>query len=167
MSRSARVLWSDESGLVLSAELIIIVTVTVLGLVVGLAQVQSAVVSELRDTAAAVASLDQSFGFTGFRGCWKFNTATSWTAGSTFIDVFDTCLGVGQMTTEIVCGPVMAAPVVPQAPYLAPQECLTCPPEQQPTLLEPCETCPPDGGVAPTPRPEIPQGPVPQNLPQL
>ena len=38
-----KALWNDESGMILSAELILIVTIGVLGLVTGLACVQQAV----------------------------------------------------------------------------------------------------------------------------
>jgi hypothetical protein len=167
MDRMAERLWRDESGLVLSAELIIIVTVAVLGLVVGLSQLQFAVVSELQDAAAALASFNQSFGFTGFRGCFKLNGRTSWTAGSTFIDVFDTCLGSGGPSCDIVCGPSIAVPMQSPAPVVAPTPCATCVPEPQPTV-PPCDVCPPaaNGPLLPAPQPEIPQGPAPQALPQ-
>ena len=166
MDHIADKLWRDESGLVLSAELIIIVTVAVLGLVVGLSQLQFAVVSELQDAAAALASFNQSFGFSGFRGCLKLNSRTSWTAGSTFIDVFDTCIGTGGPACDIVCGPSISASVQTSAPVVTPTPCETCLPEPQPAL-PPCDVCPPASGpLLPAPIPEIPQGPAPQALPQ-
>jgi hypothetical protein len=165
MDRIGWKLWSEESGLILSAELIIIVTVVVLGLVVGLSQLQFAVVSELQDAAAAIASLNQSFGFTGFRGCFNHGTRASFTAGSTFIDVFDNCIGTSGTALDIVGGPSVAVPLETRAP-VAPTPCVTCVPEPQPSL-PPCEVCPPGSGpLLPAPVPEIPQGPAPQALPQ-
>src|SRR5258708_28914501 len=43
-------------------------TITVSGMTVGLSEVAKAVVQELNDVGDAVGSLNQSFGFTGFRG---------------------------------------------------------------------------------------------------
>jgi hypothetical protein len=161
-------LWSqlcrDDAGVVLSAELVIIVTVVVLGLVVGLAHVQTAVVTELQDTGAAIASLNQSYGVTGFRGCRKAWGFTSWTAGSAFTDVFDTCLG-GVGTCEIVGGATYVESRTPVTVAPTPT-CTTCVPEPAPHV-EQCLTCPPSGtSLAPVPQREIPQGPAPQNLPQ-
>jgi Flp pilus assembly pilin Flp len=84
----------DESGLILSAELVLILTICVLGIVVGLVQVQTAVVSEFQDLALAFSSLNQSYSTVTFMGCrkWRWG-ATSFTAGSGFIDIFDGCIG--------------------------------------------------------------------------
>lgn len=175
-----RSLWRDECGLVLSAELVIILTVVVIGLITGLACVQQAVVGELQDVSAAFRGLNQSYGFTGFRGCQKIWGRTSWTAGSTFYDRNSGCLngncsvGVG---SEIIGGPVVApAPLIqqptPRVETTIP--CPTCPPAPVPTTPAPvptnpgCQACQPlPGPVVPVPAPEIPQGPVPQSLPQL
>jgi hypothetical protein len=173
MQRHLCHLCRDDSGLVLSAELIIIVTIVVLGLIVGLAHVQNAVVTEMQGTAAALSSLNQSYGFTGFRGCLKAWGRTSWTAGSTFIDTFGTCVGTGGAMgnfAEIGGGGLYGAPSAPvttPAPLpMAPEPaCPTCVPEAP--SAAPCYDCVPQGHSAlPTPRLEIPQGPAPQHLPQ-
>jgi hypothetical protein len=173
--------WQDECGLVLSAELVIILTVVVIGLITGLACVQQAVVAELQDVSGAFRQLNQSYAFTGFRGCPKIWGRTSWTAGSAFIDrsvcVNGNCsIGVGQ---EIIGGPVIAVPqttvpVTPKVETLAPCPTQPCPPTALPPQPAPvipapgCQTCQPlPGAVVPVPAPEIPQGPVPQSLPQL
>jgi len=172
MDRCLANLWRDEDGMVLSAELVIIVTVVVIGLIVGLAQVQTAVVSELQGTAFAISRLNQSFAFTGFHGCIKQFGPTSWTAGSLFIDTFGTCIGTAgpfPMTCDIggyAYGTCATSSVV--TPGVVDTTCPTCVPE----VVEPCLTCPPADGPTlpvapqPQPRPEIPAGPVPQNLPQ-
>lgn len=72
-------LWLDESGLVLSAETVMIGTVGVLGAVVGMNAVNSAVNDELKEVASAIRSFDQSYGYVGHRGCG------AWTAGSYYI----------------------------------------------------------------------------------
>jgi len=168
MVRNLASWWFDENGLVISAELVIVLTVVVIGLIVGLAHVQAAVVTELQGTAAAFSSLNQSFAFTGFQGCPKAAFRTSWTAGSFFFDTFATCVGTGG-ATGTTCEIFAGAPAVVTGPstVVAPETvCPTCVPDG-PRLEEPCVSCPPANGVLPpAPKPEIPMGPVPQNLPQ-
>jgi hypothetical protein len=74
--RIANVLWRDESGLILSAEAVMVGTVGVLGAVVGLNMTTTAVNDELKEFAFAIRSLDQSYGFAGHRSCG------AWSAGS-------------------------------------------------------------------------------------
>lgn len=161
--------WRNESGLVLSAELVIILTVVVIGLITGLACLQQAVVAELQDVGAAFRGLNQSYGFTGFRGCPKIWGRTSWTAGSSFYDRYDGCVngacnnGVG---CEIIGGPDLVTPRVEPGVPVTPTPITPAP---APIEVHPgCHECQPlQGPVVPTPAPEIPQGPVPQSLPQL
>lgn len=54
-------LWHDDRGFVISAELILVATIVVIGLLVGLATYRDALVQELGDTAAAVGALNQSY----------------------------------------------------------------------------------------------------------
>ncbi|MCA8995510.1 MAG: hypothetical protein KDA80_00925 [Planctomycetaceae bacterium] len=81
----------DEAGFVVSAELVLISTVLVVGLIVGLSQVQHAVVEELNDVAHAVGSLNQSFLFTGFSAEKGYGRTKSATMGSAFHDNRDSC----------------------------------------------------------------------------
>jgi Flp pilus assembly pilin Flp len=53
--------WADESGFLISAELVLVSTITVLGMVVGLAEIMVAITAELDDVGAAFGSLNQSF----------------------------------------------------------------------------------------------------------
>lgn len=69
MTNLLTALWNDEQGFLVSSELIIISTILVLGLMVGLSSLQSALVFELQDLAFAFSSLNQSFAFPGFFGC--------------------------------------------------------------------------------------------------
>lgn len=86
-----KTLWSDEAGFIISAELILVATLLVVGLVVGLSEVQHAVVSELNDVGDAIGELNQAYSFSGFhkkdnRGCYH---AVSY--GSSFSDTADDC----------------------------------------------------------------------------
>jgi hypothetical protein len=83
-------LLQDEAGFIISAELVLVSTIVVVGLVVGLSEVQHAVASELNDVADAVGSLNQSYCFSGLSVC-KRGGCGSESAGSVFIDVADDC----------------------------------------------------------------------------
>lgn len=79
-------LWNDENGFVVSAELVLITTIAVLGLVVGLSEVSHAVNNELEDVASAFGSLNQSYKASGLKSCRK-----GYKAGSRFSDEADLC----------------------------------------------------------------------------
>lgn len=66
----------DESGAVLSAEVVMIGTLAVLGGVVGLNTVTKSINGELTEISHAFRRLDQSYAYTGYR------SPVAWTAGS-------------------------------------------------------------------------------------
>jgi hypothetical protein len=87
MAQLAREFWQDTQGFVVTAEMIILVTVLVLGLFTGLNILQSAVVSELTDVSASLQSLDQSYSLPSFRSlCVGANSEGAITASSEFVD---------------------------------------------------------------------------------
>ncbi len=86
-----RQLLNDEAGFIVSAELVLVATILVLGLIVGLSQVQHAVVEELNDVAHAIGSLNQSFYYSGFRATKQQGAVKSVTFGSSFEDHVDSC----------------------------------------------------------------------------
>lgn len=71
-------LWRDERGAVLSAEVVTVGTVAVLGSITGLSVAANAVDGELKEFGYAIRSLDQSYAFNGHRSCGAY------TAGSCF-----------------------------------------------------------------------------------
>ena len=71
-------LWSDEAGVILSAEAVVLGTVGVVGLTAGLSVVAKSVNSEFQDLAFAIRSLDQSYEIPAQQGCGAY------TAGSSF-----------------------------------------------------------------------------------
>lgn len=79
-------LWHDEAGFIISAELVVIATLLVIGLITGLACVQGALIEEFRDLAFAFSSLNQSFVTSGFTGCWTPCGIRARTFGSFFFD---------------------------------------------------------------------------------
>ncbi len=85
MKAVLRNLWSDDAGFVVSTELVLISTITVIGLIVGLTTVRDVVVIELADVADAISEIDQSYSYGQIRGhCGS-------TAGVTFHDRADFC----------------------------------------------------------------------------
>ncbi len=76
----------NQEGFIVSAELIFIVTILVIGLLVGWVAIRNAVVFELHDVAEAVGSLDQSYTFSGTNGQ---NGVVAVTSGSVFSDAAD------------------------------------------------------------------------------
>jgi Flp pilus assembly pilin Flp len=103
-----RKLWNDEAGAVISAEIVLVATILVIGMVVGLKSVRDSVVTELADVAQAIANLDQSYSYTAING------HGAGTAGSFFLDANDFCdtaadIDVG--STDSKCVNVCVAPV--------------------------------------------------------
>ncbi len=58
-------LLNDEAGFIVSAEMVLIGTITVLGMVVGLSEVAFNVNKELGDVATAFGSVNQSYWYNG------------------------------------------------------------------------------------------------------
>ena len=62
-----RQLWEDESGSLNAAELILLATLLVIGLVPGVAILRDAVLEEMADTAQAISAYDVGHGDNGHR----------------------------------------------------------------------------------------------------
>jgi len=78
-------LWNDEAGFLVSAELVLVATILVIGVISGLLSVRDAVITELADVGGAIGSINQSF---ALRGTAAHSTAN---AGSGFNDLVDFC----------------------------------------------------------------------------
>ncbi len=79
-------LWNDEAGVIISAELVLVLTIGVLMLVVGLHAVTKSINYELGDIASAFGSIEQSFSYDGFD-----NDSHSTVKGSAYTDEADDC----------------------------------------------------------------------------
>ncbi|QDT37959.1 hypothetical protein [Stratiformator vulcanicus] len=82
-----RTLWNDEAGLIISAELVLVLTIAVIGVVVGLNAVAKSVNNELLDVASAIGAVDQTYFVTGFRN----EHGNAATVGFGFSDQADEC----------------------------------------------------------------------------
>ena len=74
----------DEHGVILSAEIVIIGSLLVVGLITGVSCLQRSVDGELRDVGNAIGSLDQSFAFAGHYKPPTNGRCCAWTAGSSY-----------------------------------------------------------------------------------
>jgi hypothetical protein len=94
MTRVASALLHDEAGFIVSAELVLISTITVIGLVVGLSEVAIGVNNELEDVGSAFGALNQSYSFAG--ACGHKGSMT----GTCFEDQKDFCDGQNDITCD-------------------------------------------------------------------
>lgn len=78
-------LWQDEAGFIVSADLVLVSSILVLGLLVGLASLRDQIVQELGDVGAAFAYFNQTYEWDAITG----HTAS--VAGSVMVDVTDFC----------------------------------------------------------------------------
>jgi len=80
-------LWNDEAGVIISAEIVLVLTIAVISVVVGLNAVAKAVVFELADVAQAIGAVSQSFFVEGFHN----EHGNACTDGFGFNDQSDEC----------------------------------------------------------------------------
>lgn len=82
---------NDENGVIVSAEIVLVATILVLGMVVGLAELQSAIVGELSDVASAFGNVDQSYSTSGYVSYKASGGVKTRTYGASYYDVPDEC----------------------------------------------------------------------------
>ncbi len=78
---------NDEAGFIVSAELILVSTILVIGLIVGLVELQSSILHELNDVGEAIGSINQSYSFAGT--VTQKGTHAITTGGSAYVDASD------------------------------------------------------------------------------
>lgn len=78
-------LWTEECGALIAAEMLLIMSILVIGVIVGLAAVRDSIVTELADVAQAIANVNQSFSFSGVSGHHAYS------GGGAFHDSADFC----------------------------------------------------------------------------
>lgn len=68
MTSYAKKLWSDDAGAIIAAEYLFVVTILVIGTIVGLASVREAINTELTEVGNALLALSQGFTISGIQG---------------------------------------------------------------------------------------------------
>ena len=85
-------LWTREDGAIISAELVLVMTIAVLAMLVGLDSVSEAVNNELNDVAGAFGAISQSFNFRGLsHPRHEGRSEHAIVSGSSFRDDVDDC----------------------------------------------------------------------------
>lgn len=105
-----RKFWNDELGAVISAELVLVLTIAVVSMIVGLSEVAYGVVQELNDVGDSIGGLNQSYEFRGFQALADSGSIRKAAYnGSFFADVRDVC---DNNQGDIVCNtpPILESP---------------------------------------------------------
>jgi len=97
-----KTLWNDDVGVILSAELVLIATILVLGLIVGMVELKASIIFELQDLSSAFGNLSQSYQVAGFASSFGPGQFKARTSGGSYNDLPDVCDGDGSIT--IMCG---------------------------------------------------------------
>ena len=84
---------NDENGFVVSAELVLVGTILVLGMIVGLTELSYNVNEELEDLGSAIGAINQTYYYT--MACGRKGEVV----GSTYLDFVD----VGDSSCDITC----------------------------------------------------------------
>lgn len=106
-----RKFFNDEAGFIISAELVLILTVLFCGIAVGAVMVRDALVTELGDVSEAIGALNQSYNYrsvTADNSLGQTNHASC--TGSGFVDEQDDCDCVG-VSFGAVVGKVDPSPL--------------------------------------------------------
>ncbi len=106
MSKILSQLWTDEIGAIVSAEIVLIMTILVIGVIVGLKSLRDSIVTELADVAQALANLDQSFSFSGVSGHHAFTDGASFHDQVDFCDTADNLSDAGNSKCVRICSAI-------------------------------------------------------------
>ena len=77
-----RSLWTDESGSIITSELVLVSTILVMGLVSSLTAMRDGLIAEMTDLTASMSALDQSYVIGGTKSL----DGAAYTAGTIYID---------------------------------------------------------------------------------
>ena len=96
--------WNEETGAIVSAEIMLVMSILVIGAIVGLKSVRDAVITELADVAQALSNVNQSYTYSGAAGHHVF------VGGGRFVDQADFCDNnnaindLGNSKCVVICG---------------------------------------------------------------
>ncbi len=98
-------LYQDEVAFVISAELVLIATVAVIGIIVGMVAIRDAVVSELSDVAGAIQDLNQTYSFNRVTGHSGYTYGSSWTDRRDWCDAAEDVTNLADNCITFTTGP--------------------------------------------------------------
>jgi Flp pilus assembly pilin Flp len=88
--------WNDDDGALIAIEFLFVATILILGIIVGLVGVRTAINAELTELGNAILALSEGYAFSGVSGCCAF------TDGSQAID-----------TPALLPNPICTPPAIP------------------------------------------------------
>lgn len=98
-------LYQDDAAFVISAELVLLATVAVIGLITGMVAIRDSVVSELSDVAGAMQDLNQSYSYNRVTGHSGFTYGSSWTDRRDWCDVAEDVSNAADNCITFTVGP--------------------------------------------------------------
>ncbi|NQV26729.1 MAG: hypothetical protein HQ518_20445 [Rhodopirellula sp.] len=103
MTHTFKALFNDEAGFIISAELVLVMTIGVLAMVVGLTAVRDSVTHEMNDLSHAFGTVSQSYNVTGLQKGRGHHGTHAYVRGFGFNDHADEC-DCHVITLVDVCG---------------------------------------------------------------
>lgn len=97
--------YHDDAAFVISAELTLIATVAIIGLITGMVAIRDAVVSELSDVAGAMQDLNQSYSYNRVTGHSGWTYGSSWTDARDWCDTAEDAANVADNCITFTTGP--------------------------------------------------------------
>ena len=95
-------LWNEEVGAIVSAEIVLVATILVIGVIVGLKSVRDSVVTELADVAQAIGNVNQSYSYSGVSGHHAFSAGSAFTDNADFCDT-SSLSDAGNSKCVVIC----------------------------------------------------------------
>ena len=96
-------LWAEETGAVVSAEIMLVASILVIGVIVGLKSVRDAVITELADVGQALSNVNQSYTYSGAAGHHTFVGGGRFVDNADFCDTLDVS-DAGNSKCVVICG---------------------------------------------------------------
>ena len=96
-------LWNEANGAVVSAELVLVMTILMIGVIVGLKSVRDSVVTELADVAQAIANVSQSYSFSATSGHHAYTGGGLFTDNRDFCDTDAATNDAGNSKCVLIC----------------------------------------------------------------
>jgi Flp pilus assembly pilin Flp len=87
VAKFLKAFWNNEAGFIVSSEMLFLYTITVLGIIAGMTNVQRAVITEFTDIGNSLLALDQSYNTFGTLDASADSATGAATNGSGFLDV--------------------------------------------------------------------------------
>lgn len=105
MARLAARLWNDDRGAIIAAEYLFVVTILIIGTIVGLASVREAINTELAEVANALLALSQGYTIQGLTTpTATVDGSTAFDTPSTVVEILPVPNAIPSVIDQIPCG---------------------------------------------------------------